>query len=155
MAATSIKYIHINFKHKNPSFRPRKRVDNQIFSMKMDGEGGGDDRRLVDQNLIVLRKRIHEIKMKEESHAPPSSWWRWEKKWHELYGADVIEIVGLVQISVMNGRPSLVLVTGAVLVFCMVMAMYVMLCGLVGIVGHALLWVMGFMQLLLLSTLAI
>lgn len=131
MAATSIKYLQINFKHKNPSSRARKRVDCKILSMKMDG--GYND--YVDRSLIVLRKRIHEVKMKEEEHAPPSSWWRWEKEWHKLYGGDVIEIVGLLQIWVMNERPSLVLATGALFLICVLVAVYVVMCNLVSIVG--------------------
>ncbi|KAL6982114.1 hypothetical protein U1Q18_023730 [Sarracenia purpurea var. burkii] len=40
--------------------------------------GGGRRRGQVDENLIVLRKRIHEMKMKERNYEPPSHWMEWD-----------------------------------------------------------------------------
>lgn len=145
MSATSIKFLHINYL--NPNLRSRQRVAHNpiVASMKMGGDHGGEWRhsgRLVDENMIVLRRRIHEMKMKEEENcAPPRSsrWWAWEKQWYKRYSSDVVEIVGLLQIAVMHGRPILVLGAGAFLVICIVLAIYVILCTLLHILflGHA------------------
>ncbi|XP_010916323.1 uncharacterized protein [Elaeis guineensis] len=65
--------------------------------------GGG----LVDENMAVLRRRIHEMRLAEKGHSPPSDWMEWEKRYYESYGSDVCEVVGLLQTFLMNTRPSL------------------------------------------------
>lgn len=59
--------------------------------------------------MIVLRKRIHETKMMEENHEPPSDWMEWEKRYYEDYDDDVCEAVGLLQSQLMKTRPGLAL----------------------------------------------
>ncbi|KAL0408942.1 UNVERIFIED_CONTAM: hypothetical protein Sradi_1828600 [Sesamum radiatum] len=88
--------------HQNPIMRAERRVGkNAVFGMKMDADHRGkDDKhhngRLVDQNLIVLRRRIHEVKIMEKNiDEPPSKWWAWEKEWHKFYTSDVLQVVGL------------------------------------------------------------
>ncbi|KAL0446800.1 UNVERIFIED_CONTAM: hypothetical protein Slati_1807900 [Sesamum latifolium] len=106
----------------------------------MDADHRGKDGRhyngrLVDENLIVLRRRIHEMKIMEKNiDEPPSEWWAWEKQWHKFYTSDVLELVGLLQILLMNARPSIVLGLGAFLVFSVFMSLFVIFCCLVNIV---------------------
>lgn len=136
---TSIKYLHINFKHRNPTSAPRKSVENRVLSMKTGGdcENWRQKGRAVDEGLIVLRRRIHEVKMKDGSYSPPLKWWAWEKKWHVRHSADVVEIVGLLQIVAMGARPSSFMAAGAFLVFCVAMAVCAMLGTSVGFLVHA------------------
>ncbi|KAJ8631065.1 hypothetical protein MRB53_024388 [Persea americana] len=74
---------------------------------------GGYDRgdwncgRSVDEEMIVLRKRIHEMRMMERNYDPPLEWMDWEKRYYAHYGADICEAVGLLQNLLMNSRPSL------------------------------------------------
>ncbi|KAL7001036.1 hypothetical protein U1Q18_002190 [Sarracenia purpurea var. burkii] len=70
--------------------------------------GGGRRRGLVDENLIVLRKRIHEMKMKERNYEPPSHWMEWEKNCYAGYDEFICEAVGGLQSLMMDARPSLV-----------------------------------------------
>ncbi|KAH7841164.1 hypothetical protein Vadar_026498 [Vaccinium darrowii] len=65
--------------------------------------------RMVDENLIVLRKRIHEMKMAEANYEPPAHWMEWEKNCYAGKDEFVCELVGLVQTQMMNARPGLVL----------------------------------------------
>ena len=71
--------------------------------------GHGYDGKLVDEDMIVLRMRIHEIKMSEKSQAEvaASDWMEWEKKYYgEDYDSDICEAVGLLQSRLMDTRPS-------------------------------------------------
>lgn len=65
--------------------------------------------RIVDENMILLRMRIRELKMLETSQEPPASWMGWEKKYYTHYDEDVYEAVGLLQSYLMSVRPSLAL----------------------------------------------
>uniref|UniRef100_A0A7N0VAY5 Uncharacterized protein n=1 Tax=Kalanchoe fedtschenkoi TaxID=63787 RepID=A0A7N0VAY5_KALFE len=76
--------------------------------------GGHDEQhwgsgRMVDENLIVLRKRIHETKMIEKNYEPPAEWMEWEKKLYTSYDSMVCEAVGMLQARLMESRPSRVL----------------------------------------------
>ena len=63
--------------------------------------------RMVDENMIVLRKRIHEMKMEEKGYEPPSEWMDWEKKYYANYNAFICESMKVLQSGLMNTRPSL------------------------------------------------
>ncbi|KAK4715509.1 hypothetical protein R3W88_013847 [Solanum pinnatisectum] len=65
--------------------------------------------RIVDENLIILRKRIHEMKMIERNYEPPSDWMDWEKSIYANYDANICQALGLLQSQLMDTRPSLVL----------------------------------------------
>ncbi|RZC61341.1 hypothetical protein C5167_023103 [Papaver somniferum] len=85
----------------------------------MGGDSSQDNRyyyggRLVDENMIVLRKRIHETKMIERNYEPPSDWMDWEKKYYTSYDANICSVVGVLQDKLMNMRPSVALGTIAI-----------------------------------------
>lgn len=65
--------------------------------------------RLVDENLIVLRKRIHEMKMVERNYEPPSHWMDWEKNCYAGYDEFICEAMAVLQSRLMDTRPSLAL----------------------------------------------
>ncbi|KAF3431684.1 hypothetical protein FNV43_RR26416 [Rhamnella rubrinervis] len=89
--------------------RRTKNVPTKVFASQRDHHGHHYDGKLVDEDMIVLRKRIHETKMMEEKHEPPSHWMEWEKRYYEDYDDDVCEAVGLLQSQLMKTRPSLAL----------------------------------------------
>ncbi|CAH8341387.1 unnamed protein product [Eruca vesicaria subsp. sativa] len=97
------------------------RVSAAASSGKDHYYGGG---RLVDENMIVLRKRIHERKMVERNYEPPSHWMDWEKRFYSSYDSLICDSVGLLQSFLMNSRPTVALlllvsvpVSSSVLVF--------------------------------------
>ena len=63
----------------------------------------------MDENMIVLRKRIHEMKMVERNYEPPSDWNDWEKRYYTSYDSFICQALGLLQSHLMNTRPSLAL----------------------------------------------
>ncbi|CAN4124924.1 unnamed protein product [Withania somnifera] len=65
--------------------------------------------RIVDENLLILRKRIHEMKMIERNYEPPTDWMDWEKSIYVNYDANICQALGWVQSQWMDTRPSLVL----------------------------------------------
>ncbi|OIT26005.1 PREDICTED: uncharacterized protein LOC109215753 [Nicotiana attenuata] len=65
--------------------------------------------RLVDENMIVLRKRIHEMKMIERNYEPPAEWTDWEKSLYANYDSNICEAMGFLQSELMDTRPSLAL----------------------------------------------
>uniref|UniRef100_A0A1D1YAE7 DEAD-box ATP-dependent RNA helicase 28 n=1 Tax=Anthurium amnicola TaxID=1678845 RepID=A0A1D1YAE7_9ARAE len=65
--------------------------------------------KLVDEDMIVLRKRLHEMEAAERSYEPPSHWMGWERRYYHRYDADVCHLVGFLQAFLMNTRPSVAL----------------------------------------------
>ncbi|KAF3445260.1 hypothetical protein FNV43_RR14954 [Rhamnella rubrinervis] len=65
--------------------------------------------RPVDESMIVLRRRIHEMKVIERNYEPPEDWMYWEKQCYGCYDEFVCNLVGVLQSCLMNTRPSLAL----------------------------------------------
>ncbi|KAJ0962756.1 hypothetical protein J5N97_027878 [Dioscorea zingiberensis] len=82
---------------------PRRRRTTPPHSFNPNSGNGN----IVDENMIILRKRIHEMKMAERNYEPPEEWMEWEKKYYTSYESDVCEVVGVLQFMLMNTRPSL------------------------------------------------
>ncbi|XP_010926066.1 uncharacterized protein [Elaeis guineensis] len=85
------------------------------FAHRKDSYGPDFEGHLVDENMIVLRKRIHEMRMVETNYEPPSNWMDWEKRYYASYDSDVCEVLGLLQTLLMNTRPSLAIGMAALL----------------------------------------
>ncbi|CAO2185405.1 unnamed protein product [Urochloa humidicola] len=79
----------------------RSRRDDAEFSC------GGDsgDGRLVDEGMLVLRRRIHEMRAAERGWEPPEEWAAWEKEWYGTYDADVCSLLAAVQEFLVSSRP--------------------------------------------------
>lgn len=77
-----------------------------VVAATRDHYGG---RSTVDESLIVLRKRIHEMKMVERNYEPPQHWMHWEKQCYASYDEYICNLVGCLQSYLMNTRPSLAL----------------------------------------------
>ncbi|KAG1334816.1 hypothetical protein COCNU_03G009350 [Cocos nucifera] len=94
--------------HELPKKRRRRRRPLTVgCASKREADGWDFGGGLVDENMAVLRRRIHEMRMAEKGHSPPTDWMEWEKRYYASYGSDVCEVVGLLQTFLMNTRPSL------------------------------------------------
>ncbi|KAJ0954445.1 hypothetical protein HanRHA438_Chr00c17g0851511 [Helianthus annuus] len=73
--------------------------------------GTDDGGNLVDENMIVLRMRIKELEIEERGGLGPQAdkWMEWEKKYYGSYIRDVCEAMMMLQMCLMNTRPSLAL----------------------------------------------
>ncbi|XP_004297349.1 PREDICTED: uncharacterized protein LOC101294061 [Fragaria vesca subsp. vesca] len=96
--------------------RPRSRI---VASSRKEAHDHHQNysSRLVDENMIVLRKRIHEMKMVERNYEPPAEWMDWEKRYYTSYDSIICQAMGLLQSQLMNTRPSLALAFMALIVF--------------------------------------
>lgn len=93
---------------------PRRTSLKITASRREERDENYDGRRLVDEDMIVLRKRIHEMEMVERNFEPPAHWMEWEKRcYNTSYDSMVCEAMGLLQWRLMNARPcmSLAVVT--------------------------------------------
>ncbi|KAL5725235.1 hypothetical protein ACHQM5_008399 [Ranunculus cassubicifolius] len=91
-------------------------------SLRVFAEGNRKRRSVnkVDEDMIVLRMRIHEMKMTQENCEASADWMEWEKKYISHYDTDVFEAVGFLQTILLNTRPSFVL--GAVVLLALSVA---------------------------------
>ncbi|XP_057994441.1 uncharacterized protein LOC131174685 [Hevea brasiliensis] len=88
---------------KEESHSPRRKIHGElavVIKAKREGLNGGDYwGHTVDENMIVLRMRIKDMKLLEgrhhDDHQDPCS--DWEKKYYVHYNADVCEAMGLLQ----------------------------------------------------------
>ncbi|WMV16904.1 hypothetical protein MTR67_010289 [Solanum verrucosum] len=86
---------------------------------------GGRNKNMVDENMIVLRMRIKDMKLLEtEKSGPPSNWMGWEKKYFSHYNEDVCEAIGLLQMYLMETRPALALGMLALICFSLSLSSY-------------------------------
>ncbi|KAK3024117.1 hypothetical protein RJ639_043576 [Escallonia herrerae] len=91
-------------------YRRRNHSSNSVLALKRDaGDRDHDGSRAVDENMIVLRKRIREMRTEQAKDEAPADWMEWEKGYYSSYNSDVCEAVGLLQHFLMETRPSLAL----------------------------------------------
>ncbi|XP_073135597.1 uncharacterized protein [Henckelia pumila] len=82
------------------TFARRREVHDQNF--------GG--RNIVDENMIVLRKRIREVERDDEDNddeeeEPPAGWMGWEKDIYPSYDMIICDAMRLLQSYLMETRP--------------------------------------------------
>ncbi|KAF9614693.1 hypothetical protein IFM89_019821 [Coptis chinensis] len=102
--------------HKKVGAIRLKRLSTRIYAERRDANGKKHGGGRVDEDMIVLRMRIHDMKMEEANYEAPSNWMEWEKKYYANYDSDVCEAVGLLQTQLMNTRPSFVIGMAVLLV---------------------------------------
>ncbi|XVF02811.1 hypothetical protein REPUB_Repub04eG0206400 [Reevesia pubescens] len=88
---------------------PKKAISTKIFSIRREAHDQNASGRLVDENMIVLRKKIHELKMIERNYEPRADWMEWEKRYYTSYDSIICDVLGVLQSQLMNTRPSLAL----------------------------------------------
>jgi hypothetical protein len=74
-------------------------------SRRDDAEFGCGSGRLVDEGMVELRRRIHEMRAAERNWEPPAEWAAWEKEWYGTYDADVCHLVAALQRILLRARP--------------------------------------------------
>ncbi|XP_031478434.1 uncharacterized protein LOC116249326 [Nymphaea colorata] len=77
-----------------------------ILAASRDADNREFGGRMVDENKLVLGRRIQEMKMVERNYEAPAGWADWEKKYHVAYASHVCEGVGLLQRFLISTRPS-------------------------------------------------
>ncbi|CAA2934670.1 Mediator of RNA polymerase II transcription subunit 18 [Olea europaea subsp. europaea] len=108
MASTS--FLHSQIPLSKPfSSTHRNSGCTKIFAIRRETHDQNFDGRMVDENLIILRKRIHEMKVIERNYEPPSEWMDWEKRFYANYDSIICDAMGLLQSQLMETRPSLAL----------------------------------------------
>ena len=120
---------------------PRRRANGIGCALRRDASfGHGYEGKLVDEDMIVLRMRIHEMKTRDETRdAAPSNWMDWEKKYYnENYDSDICEAVGVLQSQLMNTRPGLALASLGLLSLSVPISMGVILLHLVHVANQVL-----------------
>ncbi|KAG2696892.1 hypothetical protein I3760_07G081400 [Carya illinoinensis] len=121
MEATKVSFPTLHCRpFSSASPRHKRRIN--LSTVAASGGTSGRDHwgKLVDENMIVLRLRIREMKISETNYEPPLNWMEWEKQYFFRYNEDISEALGLLQNFLMNTRPGLAfgMVT---LVFCSVL----------------------------------
>ncbi|GMH30610.1 hypothetical protein Nepgr_032453 [Nepenthes gracilis] len=117
MEASALSSMNLRFplaSNTNPKHARRSAVSDQkrpevgkVFAIRRSDSYGWDYRgQLVDENMIVLRKRIHEMKMIERNYEPPSHWMEWEKQHYSCYDENICKVLGMLQSHLINTRPS-------------------------------------------------
>lgn len=97
-----------------------------VKAIKRDQEDKNYKGRKVDENMIVLRMRIHDIKMSEKSEELPMHWMEWERKYYqEQYKSDVSDAIGFLQNLLMETRPSLALGILALVMLCVSHSLFI------------------------------
>ncbi|KAF3777525.1 hypothetical protein EJ110_NYTH45570 [Nymphaea thermarum] len=77
-----------------PSRSPRSQILATSIRASDDWNFGS---RIVDENMFLLRKRIHEMKMVERNYEAPAGWMDWEKKYHLAYASHAHENISFRQ----------------------------------------------------------
>ncbi|KAJ6431746.1 hypothetical protein OIU84_019097 [Salix udensis] len=83
-----------------------KRRSTRISALRRDDYSD----KLIDEDMIVLRMRVQEMKIAERIHEVSSDWMEWEKRYYRgSYNSDICEAVGCLQSVLIRTRPGLVL----------------------------------------------
>ncbi|GMI75152.1 hypothetical protein like AT2G01300 [Hibiscus trionum] len=90
----------------------------EILASRRDAHNHNFNGKLVDESMIVLRMRIHEITTSEKNEELPRHWMEWEKEYKKAnYDLDVCEAVGYLQSKLIETRPSLALGMAVLILF--------------------------------------
>ncbi|KAK3024121.1 hypothetical protein RJ639_043580 [Escallonia herrerae] len=91
-------------------YRRRNHFSDSVLALKRDAcDKDHNGSRAADENMIVLRQRIREVRRVEAKDEAPPDWMEWEKGYYSSYNSDVCEAVGLLQYFLMETKPSLAL----------------------------------------------
>ncbi|MQL89955.1 hypothetical protein Taro_022538 [Colocasia esculenta] len=113
--------------------RPSRAVTMCFGGWNRPGRDFGGE--LVDENMAVLRKRIHDVRMTEKGDGgPPAHWMEWEKRHHGCYTAVACNAVAMLQGLLLNTRPSVALGVAALLAMSVPTSAIMVVLNLVG--GH-------------------
>ncbi|KAK3040747.1 hypothetical protein RJ639_029269 [Escallonia herrerae] len=64
-------------------YRRKNHSSNSVLALKRDArDRDHNGSRVVDENMIVLRQRIREVRMVEAEDEAPADWMEWEKGYY-------------------------------------------------------------------------
>lgn len=89
--------------------KKKRRVSNHFIRAAYSGSDRQFDSgnwSIVDANMIVLRKRISELKAQEENYELHADWMQWERNLYPSHQSNVLHSIGWLQFSLINARPS-------------------------------------------------
>ncbi|KAL2546047.1 hypothetical protein Fot_15280 [Forsythia ovata] len=109
MASSTCFLHHSQIPLLKPLPNKRNKVCTKILAIRRETHDQWNNGRDVDENLIILRKRIHEMKVIERNYEPPSEWMDWEKRFYVNYDSIICDAMGFLQSQLMDTRPSLAL----------------------------------------------
>ncbi|XP_047333572.1 uncharacterized protein LOC124937105 [Impatiens glandulifera] len=112
MAASTSFLISSSFLPLRPLHRNTPILSTSRTKAHNDGVNNG---RLVDESMVVLRLRIHEMKLADKNYEPPAEWMWWEKQIYGDYDAFICDVIGLLQSQMMETRPAVVVGLSAIL----------------------------------------
>ncbi|KAL6627529.1 hypothetical protein ACP70R_031255 [Stipagrostis hirtigluma subsp. patula] len=96
----------VALRKKPPAASPSSSTVRASASRRDDAEFGcGGGGRMVDEGMVVLRRRIHEMRAAERNWEPPAEWAAWEKEWYGTYDADVCNLAGALRAFLVGCRP--------------------------------------------------
>jgi len=89
--------------------RTKRGVNRRQLVIKAASSGeyqfGSGDRNIVDANMILLRKRMFDLKMQETNYKTPEDFMEWEKELYPAYHAQVFRAMEWLQYTLINTRP--------------------------------------------------
>ncbi|TYG40047.1 hypothetical protein ES288_D12G062200v1 [Gossypium darwinii] len=89
-----------------PRWHDKRSPCGLVFAAGRESQQWNHSGQLVNESLIVLRKRIHDLKIIERNYEPPADWMEWEKQYYTSYNEFICQILGLLQSYLMNTKPS-------------------------------------------------
>ncbi|OWM70342.1 uncharacterized protein LOC116198907 [Punica granatum] len=132
------KFLPLSPAKRRPPPSPLSVLPARISAMrKRESDGGsGGSRRwgMVDENMIVLRKRIREIETVEQKYEPPAEWMDWEKRYYTTYSSVICDVMRMLQSRLMDTRPGVALGLAALVAFSVPTSSAVILLHLVEVV---------------------
>ncbi|TMW91287.1 hypothetical protein EJD97_014528 [Solanum chilense] len=100
---------NLSFSNPKKLLIPLRRSKGKIFAHLNDSCDWDYRGRLVDESMIILRKRVHEMKVIERNYEPPEEWMEWEKQYYANYDELICNLVGCLQMKLLSTRPTLAL----------------------------------------------
>ncbi|GLJ09363.1 hypothetical protein SUGI_0107370 [Cryptomeria japonica] len=90
----------------NGLHRKSRRVPRLLITAASSGDSRFDsDHSKVDADMIVLRKRIYDLKLQESEDELPAEWMEWERKMYPSYNSMVFYAIAWAQYFLMTARP--------------------------------------------------
>ncbi|KAG0491482.1 hypothetical protein HPP92_004880 [Vanilla planifolia] len=114
MESLSSSPLFSSFPHRFPTHNTPKLISSSnkasqvAFAHNRDRHGDSYEsgsRWSVDKSMIVLRRRIHQMRMEESGHELPAHWVEWERQVYASYAEHVYDLVGLLQTVLLSTRP--------------------------------------------------
>ncbi|XP_047306408.1 uncharacterized protein LOC124909818 [Impatiens glandulifera] len=95
--------------HRKTVIQSKKRLipARKITLMRRESHNHNDGQNMVDEGMLILRMRIHEMKLADKNYeSPPEEWMWWEKQVYGDYDAFICDVMGMLQSWLLETRPA-------------------------------------------------